>query len=163
MRRLCLATPILNRKALSRPPFGKAKFALRFRMSLVFSAFARRYWRNACLFIFHLVLKCFTSQGAHLLRFLELNLTYLLQKSWIFLGMYKEFKLRRERLQLYGEFFLPQIDSPSFIVRRCCNNLIHVTISVDQRILQQRVNDKSLESVLEKHERELLAQFPCEH
>ena len=32
-------------------------------LSLVFSAFDRLYWRNACLFIFHLVLKCFTSQG----------------------------------------------------------------------------------------------------
>ena len=32
-------------------------------ISLVFSAFARRYLRNACLFLFLLVLKCFTSQG----------------------------------------------------------------------------------------------------
>ena len=32
-------------------------------LGLVFFAFARRYLRNACLFIFLLVLKCFTSQG----------------------------------------------------------------------------------------------------
>ena len=35
---------------------------------LVFSAFARRYLRNACLFIFLLVLKCFTSQGMLICR-----------------------------------------------------------------------------------------------
>ena len=32
-------------------------------IGLVFSAFARRYWRNAFLFIFLVVLKCFTSHG----------------------------------------------------------------------------------------------------
>ena len=44
---------------------------------LVFSAFARRYWRNACLFIFLQVLKCFTSLRTLLLRFLSSWLMYV--------------------------------------------------------------------------------------
>ena len=55
----------INITSLPRNPYHTAT------TSLVFSAFARRYWRNACLFIFHLVLKCFTSQGTLLLRFLD--------------------------------------------------------------------------------------------
>ena len=57
----------INSTSLPCNPHPKSHYtfarAVRFRMSLVFFAFARRYLRNACLFIFHLVLKCFTSQG----------------------------------------------------------------------------------------------------
>ena len=64
MVRPYLTTPNLNR-TVEPLPLAEQRSTARLRLSLGFSAFARRYLRNSYLSLFLQVLKCFTSLGVH--------------------------------------------------------------------------------------------------